>query len=318
MARLFFRESGWKRCLLRVNVRRKKAMKKSVNGWMIGGFMNETPVPEQMKIAKEMGYDAIELCFGAGEFGPETSPQTLAAMKSAAAETDIEVASLATGFYWGKSLGTPVEEERREAIEFTISYLRAAAAVGAGAVLVIPGSVDVCFDPERPVVPAAVVYEKAQESLRELIPAAEETGVVIALENVWSKFLTGPFEYAGFIDACDSPFVKAYFDAGNCLINGYPEHWISILGNRIARVHVKNFTRRDGGGTLNDFTTSLLAGDVDWAKVISALLEIGYDSYLTTEVIVGDKGMPDLDQARAVEKELANIINRHRLGSIAE
>lgn len=286
-------------------------MKKSVNGWMVGGFANETPVADQIRIAGELGYDAMELCFGAGEFGPETPAIELAAIKAAADTAGVEIASLATGFYWGKSLGATDEAERREAVAFTQAYLRAASALGLDTVLVLPGSVDVCFDPARPVVPAKTVYEQARASLKALIPVAEEAGVVMALENVWSKFLTGPFEFAGFIDACDSPWVKAYFDVGNCLLYGYPEQWIEILGSRIARVHVKNFTRRDGGGTLNDFTSSLLVGDVNWAKVLPALRDAGYDSYLTAEVIVGEQGMPDVEQARVVCGELAEIIRKY-------
>ncbi len=285
-------------------------MKKSVNYWMVGGFAGETPVIEAAKAAKEVGYDAIELCFGAGELTPATSETDLAALRKGVEATGIEIASLATGNYWAQSLATPDDAERRGAVEFTRSYIKAAAVFGVDAVLVIPGSVDVCFDPGRPVVAARAAWDYARESIRSLLPLAEEKGVCMALEHVWSKFLTGPFEYAAFIDMIDSPFVGAYFDAGNCLINGYPEQWVEILENRIRRVHVKNFRRREGGGTLSDFTDSLLDGDADWSKVIPALKRAGYDRYLTAEVIVGT--MPNLEQARRVATELDEIIARFR------
>lgn len=283
-------------------------MKKSVNYWMVGGFGGETPVVEAAKAAKAMGYDAIELCFGAGELTPAAAEADLARLRSEVEATGIEVASLATGHYWAQSLSTPDDAERNGALEFTRAYIKAAAAFGVDSILVIPGSVDVCFDPARPVVPARAAWDYARESIRSLLPLAEEKGVCLALEHVWSKFLTGPFEYTAFIDMMDSPFVGAYFDAGNCLINGYPEQWIEILENRIRRVHVKNFRRREGGGTLSDFTNSLLDGDADWSKVIPALKRVGYDRYLTAEVIVG--AMPDLEQARRVAGELDSIITR--------
>ncbi len=286
-------------------------MKKSVNGWMVGGFAGEVPVAEAAQTAKDLGYDAIELCYGAGELTPDADPATLAALKDTIDAMDLEIASMATGAYWGMSLASPDAAERSEAVAFTESYLRAAKVFGVDAVLVIPGTVDVCFDPARPTVPARTAYELAAKSLHELIPVAVETGVALALENVWSKFLTGPFEFSAFIDSLNSPWVKAYFDVGNCLINGYPEHWIEILGNRIARVHVKNFTRVEGGGTLSNFTASLLEGDLNWEAVFAALKGIGYDGYLTAEVIVGEAGMPNVEQSRAVCKELAGLIEQY-------
>jgi hexulose-6-phosphate isomerase len=286
-------------------------MKASVNGWMVGGFEGQVPVARAAKSAREMGYDAIELCFGAGELTPSASEASLVKIRKDVEAAGLEIASLATGGYWGKSLGSPDDAERAEALAFTQAYLKAAKALGVDAVLVIPGSVDVCFDPARPTVPAKTVYETAQQSIRSLLPLAEECGVILALENVWSKFLTGPFEYAAFIDSFDSPFIKAYFDAGNCLINGYSQHWAEILGARIARVHVKNFRRRDGGGTLADFTASLLDGDLDWAALFAALKSIGYNEYLTAEVIVGEAGMPNVEQSARVAKELKDLIRQY-------
>ncbi len=284
-------------------------MKIAVNGWMVCGFEGEVKISSVVKQVKEMGWDGIELCYGAGELSPGVSSDTLRGIKDVIKSEGLEVPSLATGFYWGCSLGSPDTEERKKAIEFTKGYIETAQQLGAGAVLVLPGTVDVCFDSKRPVVPAQEVWKWARESIHQLIPVAEQNGVIIALENVWSKFLTGPFEFAQFIDVFNSPWVKAYFDAGNCLINGYPEHWAEILGKRIARVHIKNFRRNNGGGTLNDFTTSLLDGDLDWKGLLHTLNKVGYDYYLTAEVIVGEQGMPNMEQTRKVAEELKKILS---------
>jgi len=286
-------------------------MKKGVNYWMVGGFEGEVPVVEAARTAKQLGYDSIELCFGAGELMPDTSEAELAALRSGIDAVGIELGSLATGNYWTQSLSSPDENERAAAVAFTEAHLKAARALGVEAVLVLPGSVDVGWDPARPVVPAKAAYEQSQESIRALLPLAEKEGVCLALENVWSKFLTGPFEYAAFIDSFASPYAKAYFDVGNCLINGYPEHWIELLGDRIARVHFKNFQRRDCGGTLSDFTDSLMAGDVNWPNVFAALKAVGYDGYVTAEVIVGKNPMPDVDQAKRVCQEMTGLVEQY-------
>ncbi len=286
-------------------------MTPSVNYWMVGGFEGETPIAQAAETAQSIGYGAIELCYGAGELTSETSKSGLAAIRDAIDAAGIEIASLATGYYWTASLSSPDEDERSAAVAFTEAYIRAAAALDVDTVLVLAGSIDVAWDPSRPVVPAKTAIGCSRKSIESLIPVAEEHGVRLGIENVWSKLLTGPFEYMAFIDSFASPFVKSYFDVGNCLINGYPEHWIELLGNRIVRVHFKNFNRRDGGGGLGDFTSSLLEGDVNWPAVFAALKDAGYNKYLTAEVIVGDAGMPNVDQAERVCTEMTGLIARN-------
>ncbi|HPX42448.1 MAG TPA: sugar phosphate isomerase/epimerase family protein, partial [Candidatus Hydrogenedentes bacterium] len=163
-----------------------------------------------------------------------------------------------------------------------------------------------------PVVPSKTVWDISQRSLKELLPFAEKAGVAICVENVWNKFLTGPFELAQYIDSFQSPFVKSYFDAGNVLLTGYPEHWIEILGGkRIGRVHVKNFTAHDGGGTLADFTDSLMKGTLNWEAVFGALKNAGYDGYVTPEMLVSDKGLPDPELARQVAKDMRKLLEQY-------
>ena len=85
-----------------------------------------------------------------------------------------------------------------------------------------------------------------------------------------------------FIDSFSSPRVGAYFDVGNALAAGYPEHWISILGPRITRVHLKDFRRNVA--TVDGFV-DLLSGDVDWPSVMRALRSVSYQGWCTAEMI---------------------------------
>ncbi|RKY67851.1 MAG: sugar phosphate isomerase/epimerase, partial [Candidatus Latescibacterota bacterium] len=117
---------------------------------------------------------------------------------------------------------------------------------------------------------------------RELAPVAEQLKVAVCVENVWNKFLLSPLEMRDFVDAVDSEYVGVYFDVGNVIPMGYPEHWIQILGKRIKRVHFKDFRRNVG--TLDGFV-DLLEGDVNWPEVMAALRRIGYNSYATAEMI---------------------------------
>jgi hexulose-6-phosphate isomerase len=82
------------------------------------------------------------------------------------------------------------------------------------------------------------------------------------------------------------------------LLTGYPDHWIHILGERIKRVHVKDFKR--SVGTVEGFV-DLLEGDVDFAAVKKALADIGYDGYVTAEMLPWQRGRPE-KTAQAMKK----------------
>jgi hexulose-6-phosphate isomerase len=194
------------------------------------------------------------------------------------------------------------EAHRQRALEFSRKYIQVAGWLGVKTILVIPGVVDVGWDPSVPVVSYQQVWDTSSKSLEELLPLAEDHGVVLGLENVWSKFLVGPVETKAFIDQFDSPYLRAYFDVGNVLISGHPEHWIEILGDRIAAVQVKNFSRQDAGGVLHGFGDDLLEGDVNWDAVKAALRAIDYRGPITAEMLpfsrLPDMVLPDMDLAR--------------------
>jgi hexulose-6-phosphate isomerase len=62
-------------------------------------------------------------------------------------------------------------------------------------------------------------------------------------------------EFRDFVDKFNSEYVEAYFDVGNVLLTGYPEHWIRILNKRIKKVHIKDF--RTSVGNVNGFVDLL-------------------------------------------------------------
>jgi L-ribulose-5-phosphate 3-epimerase len=140
--------------------------------------------------------------------------------------------------------------------------------------------VQIVWDPKSPVISYEVAWERALTIYRALGPVAERHGVTLCVENVWNRFLLSPLEMRGFVDAVASPAVRVYFDVGNVVVSGFPEQWLRILGQRIGRIHLKDF--RTSVGTLNGFVM-LLEGDVHWAEVMTAVREIDYNGYLTAE-----------------------------------
>ncbi len=267
-------------------------MKISASYWMFEGGLEATLAPaDAIKQAKDLGFDAIELCIGSqGALTHEATEQQCKDIVATANELGIEIASVASGESWGCSPSDDDAATRAKIVEFTKKALQVTKWLGTDAYLFVPGAVDVFFLEDSPVVPYDVCYERATEAVSQLIPTAEKLGVAVGIENVWNKFLLSPLEMRDFIDSFNSPAVGAYFDAGNVLLTGYPEHWIAILAKRIVRVHVKDFKK--SFGTAEGFV-DMGDGDVDFATVRKSLEAVGYDGYITAEMLPYQPGRPE-------------------------
>jgi len=233
-------------------------------------------------LAKDAGFDGFELALD--EHGPvsmDSTKEDIMKVKQMAEEVDIELYSIACGLYWTYNYTSANEENVKRAKEITKKQLQVASWLGCDTILVVPGAVEVAFDPGE-IVEYDVAYDRALSALRELAPVAEEFKVSIGVENVWNRFLLSPMEMADFIDKVGSDYVGSYFDVGNVLFSGYPEHWIKILNNRIKKVHFKDYRR--AAGDLHGFV-DLLAGEVNWDKVMEALRKIGYDGWVSAEML---------------------------------
>jgi len=261
-------------------------MKKSISYWSFpGGVEGKSKLDLRgcMKKAKEAGFEGVELAVAeAGELTLNSTRQDIKKIVQASKDVGIELSSLATGLLWNYSLTSSDDKTREKAKDIVRRMLELASYLGVDTVLVIPGTVDVFFKPNAEVVPYHLAYERSLDALKECVPTAERYKVSMGIENVWNKFLLSPLEMRDFIDKIGSPYLGAYFDVGNSLLTGYPEHWIRVLGKRIKKVHIKDF--KTAVGNVNGFV-DLLEGDVNWAEVMKALEEIGYHGWLTAEIL---------------------------------
>ncbi len=255
-------------------------MKKGINHWAFPAGM---PVKEVINLSAQYGFQGIELCpEEEGEISLYQGEEKWKEIKTLAEDKGIEIRSLATGLLWKYNLASPEKETREKAKEVVKRLVNIATKLQAKSILVIPGYVNIPWDLDSPVIPYPVAWEKAEESLRDLASVAEGAKVYLGIENVWNKFLLSPLEFRYFIDKINSPYVKVHFDTANVLVSGYPEQWISILGERIVTVHAKDF--RLAVGNVNGFCIPL-EGDVNWPEVMKSLEVTGYNDYLIAEVI---------------------------------
>jgi L-ribulose-5-phosphate 3-epimerase len=153
-------------------------------------------------------------------------------------------------------------------------------------------------------------YRQTQDLIRGAIPYAEKKQIKILVENVWATFLIEPLTMARYIDELGSPFVKAYFDVGNVMRWGYPQHWIEVLGNRIDKIHIKEYSLKKAmaEGMAKGFDVPLGEGDIDWKRVRDQLRSIQFRSWATVEMRGGDR------QALA---DMASRMDRVLTGEVA-
>ena len=107
--------------------------------------------------------------------------------------------------------------------------------LGVENLLVVPGAVHIPWRDDHEPVPNDVCDRRAREAVATLVKTAEKLKVSLNIENIFfNGYLMTPMEMNAFVDSFSSPAVRAHFDTGNIMLFQYPEHWIPILGNRIA------------------------------------------------------------------------------------
>jgi L-ribulose-5-phosphate 3-epimerase len=209
----------------------------------------------------------------------------MAELLEAKEKSGIELPTVCNKDHWKVPLSDPDPAVRKKCVESVALSLKQVKELGGDTVLVVPGVVNEKVSYEQ-------AYINSQQSVRELIPYAEETGMQIGLENVWSNFLISPVEAKRFVDEINHPLVGWYFDVGNILRYGWPEHWIRTLNRRVMKLHAKEFSREimNSKGLREGFNVELLQGDCNWPVVMQALREVNHTGgWLTAEVPGGDR-----------------------------
>jgi hexulose-6-phosphate isomerase len=239
------------------NAEKKRTIHKAIMYATIG-FKGS--VMEQFRAVKAAGFEGVE---------PMSHMRQEEVLKALDAN-GLKAASVCCNTHWGRPLSHPDERVRREGLEGLQIALRDAKRYGATSVLLVPGVVnkDVSYDD---------CFKRSVSEIRKAIPLAQEVGVKIAVENVWNNFITKPEQAKDFLDAIDSPQVGWHFDIGNAVKFSPPETWIPVLGKRILKLHIKEFSKVKG------FGVRFFEGDNNWAAIMKALDAVGYSGWGISE-----------------------------------
>jgi hexulose-6-phosphate isomerase len=231
----------------------------------------------KFRLLKELGYDGVELDSPGG--------LDLSEVRDAIAETGLVVPGVVDSVHWNQTLGDPDEKVRSAGRAALETALRDAAAVGASTVLLVPAVVNQA-------IPYHLAYERSQAEIRRVLPLAQELGVTIAFENVWNNFLLSPLEAARYVDEFESERVGWYLDIGNLVHYGWPEHWVEVLGTRIVKLDIKDYSRAkcNDEGLWAGFDCEIGDGDANYPRVMAALDAVGYRGWASAEVGGGGRG----------------------------
>ncbi len=254
-------------------------MKQGFSGF---SFSGEVKLNDIFKACSDAGYQGFEVVVqDTGDVTLETSTADISEVKKMADHYGLEIFSVGSPLFWNEPLCSNDPSVRARVIDIGKRVLDIGAQLGADTMLLVPGWTGNDFNPTAEIISYDNAYDNLKESLFVLGGYAKEVKVSVGIENVWNKFLLSPLEMRNLIDEVNNEYVGAYFDVSNILYNGYPEQWIKILGKRIKKIHFADF--RKASISMAGFV-DLLAGDVDFAAVMSALREIGYDDYVTLEM----------------------------------
>lgn len=268
--------------------------KKDASGWIrktlkIGMVNVDGSLTDKFKAAKEAGFEGIELN------APGLDPD---AANLAAQESGLIIDGTVGGYHWQIRHSDPNPDVRAEAIRNLRLGLQKTAAVGADTMLLVPGH-------GKDGTPAEVL-QRATVAVQMVLPDAEKLGVRILIENVWNQFMydhegdsnQSADQHAAFVDSFDSPFVGMQFDLGNHHKYGDVAEWTRTLGKRIMKLDIKGFSRK-----LDKFV-KITEGDIDWASVRKALVDIEFTGWCAAEV-----GGGGLDRLKEISDNMETALH---------
>jgi hexulose-6-phosphate isomerase len=262
-------------------------------------LIKDRPTEDYLKGLKDAGFDGIE----AGIVSPPEAERC----RKMADQLGMKIHSVLRG--WAE-FNSPDQSKAEASFATTEDALRSAQAFGADAVLLVPCRIGGMKMPrpwefliefeEKTGHLTQVVYgdntpyadyirahnhaiDTSCQAVRRLIPLAEKTGVVIALENVWNNLWVKPAIFKHFVESFQSPWVKAYFDIGNHVKYAPPEEWILTLGVLGVKYHIKDFKLNESDPNGEGKFVNIRDGSVRWPVVRRALETVGYNGWLTIE-----------------------------------
>ena len=231
-------------------------------------------IEQCIELAGEAGFDAVEILHVQME---DQSNSTLQRIKQKAFRLGLDLCGLSTH----QTFVSPDPEVRKKNIEHTIECIELAYSLGIPTIRVNTGRWGTTKDfdqlmANRGIEPRLEGYsdkdgfEWVIDSLEKCLPAAENCGVVLGLENHWGLGRTAS-GVLNVLNQVKSPWLKATLDTGNFLDNQYEQY--EQLAPEAVFVQAKTYF---GGGTWYTL-------DIDYDRVAEVLRKVDYRGYISLE-----------------------------------
>lgn len=235
--------------------------------------------------AQDVGFDCVQLAYKKGITGvnsyADVTDALVAETQSAIQASGVQVGVLGTYV----ELAMADQAQRKQAVTDFISQLPVCKALGAG-----------CIGTETTNMvnqPAGTTREQGLQcllrSLDEILPKAEELGVLVAVEPVFYHSMNTPEATKMVLDSIASPNLRVIFDAVNLLtaedqtVAGQERMWdrmMDLVGDKIAACHIKG-VRFDEKGDFHG--TSFAESCLDYPLLARYIRQLPQDLPLLRE-----------------------------------
>ena len=232
------------------------------------------PIADCIDHAAAMGFDGVEIL--EVQMG-DTSNAVLQQLKRRALVNGLDLYGLSThqGFV------SPDPEVRKANVEKTLRSIDLAYRLGIPTMRVNTGRWGTSKDfdelmanrgiePRLPGITDDEAFGWVIAAFEECLPAAEEKGVVLGLENHWGLGRTAE-GVMRIVEAIDSPWLRVTLDTGNFLEDMYPQ--MERLAPEAVLVQAKTYY---GGGKWYTL-------DIDYDRVAALLKAVNYAGYVSLE-----------------------------------
>ncbi len=268
-------------------------MKISYNTWSYSSFFVWVPsytLDETIKRVARLGYDGIEI----GAAAPHAYPAHLGADRRAQVrdllqEHDIALSSMlpAPSGGPGNNPASPYIEERRATIEHYKELADLVAMWGGKTLIYLPGWI--IFGTTR-----RQAWAWTREVLTEVAHAIAHTGVTLVIEPTShdTNLCVTADDAIELMQDVNLPNVKLMFDTFHVhYSHEVNTDYVYKMGADLRHIHISDNDRLPPG-----------QGVVDFPAIIDAVIDIGFDGYLTMETGFHRRGIePDQDAREGIE-----------------
>jgi sugar phosphate isomerase/epimerase len=221
-----------------------------------------------LALARELGYDAIEVRVSAGHkhgLEPEATPETRAAARDAIRATGVPICCIATSCRFADPA------TREEMVEQALQCIDLAADVGAGTIRVFGGQLPQGVD-------RAAAVDGVAGALSSLADRATKRGITVCMEthDDWCH----PGHVAQVMKKVNDPAIAVNWDIMHPVRRGDStmDSAFEALKPWIRHVHFHD-------GNADGKLCLIGTGTIDHKRAVELLLGMGYDGYLSGEWI---------------------------------